>query len=190
METKYFLASHFKLKDMGKLRYFLGIEVARSKQGIVLCQRKYALEVLEDAGFLGAKPSRFLIDQNLVLMQGEGVVLKDASQYRRLVGRLIYLTVTRPDLVYVIHILSQFMDNPRQPHLDAAYKVLRYVKQTPGQGILLPSTGQLEIKAYCDADWARCKDTRRSTTGYCIFLGNAPISWKTKKQGTVSRSSA
>ncbi|XP_024164040.2 uncharacterized mitochondrial protein AtMg00810-like [Rosa chinensis] len=190
METKHFLASHFKLKDMGQLRYFLGIEVARSKQGIVLCQRKYALEVLEDAGFLGAKPSRFPIDQNLVLTQGEGVVLKDASQYRRLVGRLIYLTVKRPDLVYAVHILSQFMDNPRQPHLDAAYKVLRYVKQTPGQGILLPFTGQLEIKSYCDVDWARCKDTRRSTTGYCIFFGNAPISWKTKKQGTVSRSSA
>ena len=190
IETKQFLASHFKLKDMGQLRYFLGIEVARSKQGIVLCQRKYALEVLEDAGFLGAKPSRFPVEQSLTLTRGDGAELKDASQYRRLVGRLIYLTITRPDLVYAVHILSQFMDTPRQPHLDAAYKVLRYVKQTPGQGIFLPSTGQLELTAYCDADWARCKDTRRSTTGYCIFFGNAPISWKTKKQGTVSRSSA
>ncbi|XP_004293223.1 PREDICTED: uncharacterized mitochondrial protein AtMg00810-like [Fragaria vesca subsp. vesca] len=137
---------------MGQLRYFLGIEVARSKQGIVLCQRKYALEVLEDAGFLGAKPSQFPVEQNLVLTQEDGDVLKDASQYRRMVGRLIYLTITRPDLVYAMHILSQFMGKPRQPHLDAAYKVLRYVKQTPGQGILLPSTGQLELKVYCDAD--------------------------------------
>lgn len=121
--------------------------MARSKQGIVLSQRKYALEVLEDAGFLGAKPSRFPIDHNLVLWQGEGALLKDVSQYRRLVGRLIYLIITRPDFVYVVHILSQFMDKPCQPHLDAAYRVLRYLKQTPGQGILLPSTGQLEIKA-------------------------------------------
>ncbi|XP_004293245.1 PREDICTED: uncharacterized mitochondrial protein AtMg00810-like [Fragaria vesca subsp. vesca] len=190
MGTKQFLASHFKLKDMGQLRYFIGIEVARSKQGIVMCQRKYALEVLEDAGFMGAKPPQFPVEQNLVLTQGDGDLLKDASQYRRMVGRLIYLTITRPDLVYDVHILSQFMGKPRQPHLDAAYKVLRSVKQTSGQGILLPSTGQLELKAYCDADWARCKDTMRSTTGYCIFLGNAPISWKTKKQGTMSHSSA
>lgn len=112
IETKQFLASHFKLKDIGQLRYFLGIEVARSKQGIVLCQRKYALEVLEDAGFLGAKPSRFPVEQNLTLTQGDGAELKDASQYRRFVGRLIYLTFTRPDLVYVVHILSQFMDTP------------------------------------------------------------------------------
>lgn len=141
METKTFLASRFKLKDMGQLRYFLGIEVTRLKHGIALCQRKYALEVLEDVGFLSAKPSKFSVDQNLVLTQGEGVELKDAAQYRRLVEKLIYLTIMRPDLVYAVHILSQFMDRPRQPHLDATYKVLRYVKQTPGQRILLPSTG-------------------------------------------------
>ncbi|KAM2063841.1 hypothetical protein PS1_027402 [Malus domestica] len=190
MRTKSFLSSHFKLKDMGQLKYFLGLEVARSKHGIALSQRKYALEILEDTGFLGAKPSRFPVDQNITLTQEGGRLLEDASQYRRLVGRLIYLTITRPDLVYAVHKLSQFMDKPRQPHLDAAHKVLRYLKQTPGQGIFLPSKGSLKLRAYCDADWARCKDTRRSITGYCIFLGHAPISWKTKKQSTVSRSSA
>jgi hypothetical protein len=180
-KTKCFLSSHFKLKDMGQLKYFLGIEVARSKHEISLCQRKYALEILKDTGFLGAKPSRFPAEQNVTLTQEDEDLLKDASQYRRLVGRLIYLTIIRPDLAYAVHILSQFMDKPRQPHLEAAHKVLRYIKQAPGQGILLPSKGSLELRAYCDADWARCKDTRRSTTGYCFFLGHAPISWKTKK---------
>ena len=188
--TKTFLSNRFKLKDLGQLKYFLGIEVARSKNGIALCQRKYALEILEDTGFLAAKSSLFPVDQNLSLTQGDGELLTDPSQYRRLVGRLIYLTITRPDLVYAVHILSQFMDKPREPHLSAAHQVLRYIKRTPGQGIFLPSTGNIELTAYCDADWARCKDTRRSITGYCVMLGNAPVSWKTKKQTTVSRSSA
>lgn len=189
-ETKQFLSQCFKLKDLGQLKYFLGIEVARSKRGITLCQRKYALEILDDAGFLGVKPSRFPVDQNLSLTQIEGKVLNDPSSYRRLVGRLIYLTITRPDLAYAVHMLSQFMEKPRQPYLEAAHKVLKYIKQAPGQGIFLPSMGSLQLQAFCDADWARCRDTRRSITGYCVLLGQAPISWKTKKQTTISRSSA
>ena len=82
------------------------------------------------------------------------------------------------------------MDKPRAPHLEAAHRVLRYIKGTPGQGIMLPASGELQVTAYCDADWARCLDTRRSTTGFCVFLGGAPVSWRTKKQQTVSRSSA
>ncbi|KAL6205555.1 hypothetical protein ACLB2K_022813 [Fragaria x ananassa] len=95
--TKTFLSNRFKLKDLGRLKYFLGIEVAHSKNGIALCQRKYALEILEDTGFLTAKPSLFPVDHNLSLTQGDGELLTDPSQYRRLVGMLIYLTITRPE---------------------------------------------------------------------------------------------
>ena len=105
-------------------------------------------------------------------------------------GRLIYLSVTRPDLAYSVHILSQFMQAPRIDHWDAALRVVCYLKGTPGQGILLRADSDLTLQGWCDSDWAACPITRRSLTGWLVFLGQSPVSWKTKKQHTVSRSSA
>lgn len=108
---------------------------------------------------LGAKPSSFPMEQQHRLSTDSGPPINNPSEYRCLVGRLIYLTITRPDITYSVHILSQFMQDPRKDHWDAAMRVLRYLKSHPGQGVLLSSTSDLRLQAYCDSDWASSHDT-------------------------------
>ncbi|KAF5776249.1 putative RNA-directed DNA polymerase [Helianthus annuus] len=189
-ETKQYLDNKFSIKNLGPLKYFLGIEVARTVDGLVLSQRKYTLDLLEDTGMLGCRPSPFPMEQGLKLDNCQESPKVDAQQYRRLIGRLLYLQATRPDIAYSVNLLSQFVSDPREDHLFAAHRILRYLKSSPGQGVFLPKHGGLHLSAFCDADWLGCQLTRRSRTGYLLLLGGAPISWKTKKQSVVSRSSA
>ncbi|KAI3766949.1 hypothetical protein L2E82_17029 [Cichorium intybus] len=188
--TKKYLDEKFSIKDLGTLKYFLGIEVTRTRDGLVLNQRKYVLDILNDCGLQGCRPCTFPMEQNLKLDKDNEDPKVDASQYRRLVGRLLYLQATRPDIAYSVNVLSQFVADPRQTHMDAVTRVLRYLKATPGQGILLPYNGGTNLVTYCDSDWMGCPFTRRSRTGYLLLLGGAPISWRSKKQSVVSRSSA
>ncbi|KAL4310065.1 hypothetical protein GQ457_01G025390 [Hibiscus cannabinus] len=188
-EVQTFLQSHFKLKDLGNLKYFLGFEVARNKSGISLSQRQYALQLLEDTGSLAKKPVQTPIASPHKLSKDQGQLLADPQLYRRLIGRLLYLTHTRPDITYDANLLSQFVSSPRTPHLQAIYHLLSYVKSSPGLGLFFSSTTKLQLTAFVDSDYNSCLDTRLSTTGYCTFLGETLISWKSKKQHTVSRSS-
>ncbi|GAA0156306.1 transmembrane signal receptor [Lithospermum erythrorhizon] len=107
----------------------------------------------------------------------------------RFVGRLLYLDFTRPDITYSVHLLSQFLQKPTQSHFAAALHVVRYLKKTSGHGLFYSASADLALTSFCDSDWAKCPLTSRSITGYCVFLGGCLISWKSKKQQTVSRSS-
>lgn len=187
---KTYLNKCFHMKDLGKLKYFLGIEVARGKDGFYLSQRKYALDIIAEAGKLACKPSTVPVEVNHQLASATGPELQNPAQYRRLVGRFIYLTHTRPDLTYIVHILSQFMQTPLVAHWKAALRVVSYLKGTPDQGIFLRSDSDLSLTVYCDSDYGACPRTRRSLSAYICYLGDSPISWKTKKQDTVSCSSA
>lgn len=189
-QFKKYLQSCFQIKDLGALHYFLGLEVMRTADGIHLCQGKYTRDIITEAGLKDAKHVETPIPQHHGLSNEDGELLDDAPAYRRLVGRLLYLTLTRPDLTYAVHLLSQFMQKPRKPHMEMAKRVVRYLAKAPDQGILYPTNNSLVLKAYGDADWGTCPTSRRSVTGFVTFLGVAPLTWRSKKQPTVSLSSA
>lgn len=190
LSIKQLLAKEFKIKDLGQLRYFLGLEVARAQAGISVSQRKYTLELLEEFGFLGCKPLATPMELGLKLNQEIGDLLPDPSYYRKLIGKLVYLTFTRPDICFAVNKLSQYVNAPRQPHLNAAHWILRYLKNDPGQGVFYSANSTLTLRGFADADWSNCPETSRSISGYCVFLGDSLISWKSKKHDIVSRSSA
>ena len=130
------LTKEFEIKELGRLKYFLRIEVAHSKQGIFIFQQKYVIDLLREIGKLACKPTCTPIDPNHKLRETEEDTMVDREMYQRLLGRLIYLSHTRPDITYVVSVISQFMHNPKEVHLQAANRVLQYLKGSPGKGIL------------------------------------------------------
>ena len=183
------LHSEFATKDLGSLSYFLGLEASPTPDGLFISQLKYARDILTRAQLLDSKPvhTPMVVSQHLTVA---GSPFSNPTLYRSLVGALQYLTITGPDIAHAVNSVSQFLHAPTIDHFLAVKRILRYVKGTLHFGLTFrPSTIPSALVAYSDADWAGCPDTRRSTSGYSIYLGNNLVSWSAKKQPTVSRSS-
>ncbi|XP_015164530.1 uncharacterized mitochondrial protein AtMg00810-like [Solanum tuberosum] len=175
-KTRNDLKLKFKIKDLGELKFFLGIEFARSKEGYVMNQLKYALELIFEMGLSGAKPVYTPLDPNVRLTsieydthtQGSEAVITDKPLEN--IGRV--------DISFAVQVLSQFMPAPNESHMEATLRVVKYIKASPGLGLFMPAQSSELLTTYCDSDWATCLQTRRPVTGYLVKFGDALISWK------------
>jgi histone deacetylase 1/2 len=185
------LNTHFAIKDLGDLHYFLGIEVKKVQNGIALTQEKYALDLLERVGMSSCKPSPTPLSasEKLSAHEGDALSLDDSTRYRSVVGALQYLTLTRPDISFSVNKVCQYLHSPTTIHWTAVKRILRYLKNTITTGLTFTKSISTLISAFSDADWAGCIDDRRSTGGFAVFFGSNLISWSARKQPTVSRSS-
>ncbi|GLT91294.1 hypothetical protein SLE2022_091880 [Rubroshorea leprosula] len=184
------LKREFLMTDLGQLNYFLGISVSFNSDGLFLSQSKYTHELLERSGMLDCKPVVTPMAPKAKLFSTDGPAYSDPAFYRSIVGALQYLTFTRPDIAFAVGQVCQHMHAPTHNHFTVVKRILRYLKGTLNYGLQLFRNSSLSLHMFTDADWAGCVDTRRSISGYCLFLGNSLISWSSKKQNTVARSSA
>jgi histone deacetylase 1/2 len=182
------LAHRFSIKDLGQLSCFLGVEVVHNQHGILLSQRRYILDILARTHMADAKPVFTPIPTSPPLLKS-GTALPDPSEYRTIVGSLQYLLITRPDLAFAVNKLSQYMHTPTTDHWSFVKRLLRYLCGTINDGLQIHRRSPLNLHAYSNADWAGNKDDFSSTSAYVIYLGRNPISWSSKKQKTIARSS-
>lgn len=188
------LQTQFALKHLGKPSYFLGIEVKYLSNGsLMLSQSKYIADLLERASMTGCSSISTPMMSNVKLTRHGTDSLADPTQYRSIVGALQYITLTRPDIAFSVNKVCQFLSAPLESHWRAVKRILRYLNGTSHFGLhLQPSSPDLpfSVRVYSDSDWASDVDDRRSTSGACLFFGPNLVSWNSKKQTLVARSSA
>nr|KAJ0217261.1 hypothetical protein LSAT_V11C300125130 [Lactuca sativa] len=184
------LSKEFAMSDLGPLHHFLGIQVKHQNGGLFLTQEQYVDDILHRANMQQCKPCDTPIDTNSKLSTTSGNLMQDTTLYRSLTGALQYLTFTRPDIAYAVQQVCLFMHAPLDPHFNFLKRILRYLQGTHHYGLHISPSKSTKLTAYSDADWGGCPDSRRSTSGYCVFLGDNLISWSSKRQPTISRSSA
>ncbi|XP_035834863.1 uncharacterized mitochondrial protein AtMg00810-like [Helianthus annuus] len=184
------LAKEFAMKDLGPLSFFLGISVKHHKDTMFLSQQAYAQEIIERVSMSSCNHVHTPVDTHAKLSASVGANFHDPTLYRSLAGALQYLTFTRPDISYAVQQICIHMHAPKSDHWNALKRIIRYIQGTTSFGLTLGPSPTPQLTAYTDADWAGCPNTRRSTSLYCVYYGDKLISWSSKRQATISRSSA
>jgi hypothetical protein len=161
----------FGLKDLGDLHYFLGIEVTKIQDGIMLSQNKYAMDILQRAGMMNCKPTNtpLFVSEKLSVDAGDVLGPEDATKYRSIVGGLEYLTLTHPDLVFSVNKVCQYLHSSTTLHLTTVKRILRYVRGTTDMGLRIVKSPSMLMSGFSDADWTRCLDDRRSIGGFAVL---------------------
>ncbi|KZV39334.1 retrovirus-related Pol polyprotein from transposon TNT 1-94 [Dorcoceras hygrometricum] len=188
IEFKTSMMQTFDMTDLGKMKYFLGIEVLQKPEGIFLCQRKYATDVLKKFAMYESKPVKIPIVPGFKIHKDEDGTAVADTYYKQMVGSLIYLTATRPDIMFNVSLISRYMSRPTELHLQAAKRIFRYLKGTTGCEIFYKKGGDEDLFAFTDSDYAGDEADSRSTSGYVFLLSSGAVSWMSKKQPIVTLS--
>ncbi|CAL8994678.1 unnamed protein product, partial [Prunus brigantina] len=182
------MMQHYEMTDLGLLHYFLGMGVVQTDKHIFIHQKKYAMKLLEKFGMRDCKSVAIPLVVNEKLCKEDGSEAANESEFRQIVGSLLYLTATRPDVMFASSLLARFMHNPTKKHMGTAKRVLRYVQGTLDFGIEFAKGKTATLIGYCDSDWAGSEDDMRCTSGYAFTLGSCMFSWASIKQSTVALS--
>ncbi|KAK8674769.1 hypothetical protein V6N13_032872 [Hibiscus sabdariffa] len=182
------MQGEFEMSMMGELSFFLGLQIKQSKDGIFINQAKYIKEKLKKFGMENMKPQATPMSSSIKLDKDEEGKCVDSKLYRSMIGSLLYLTASRPDIMFSVCLCARFQANPKESHLKAVKRIFRYLLDTPSLGLWYPRDSTFDLHAYSDADYGGFKIDRKSTSGTCQFLGNMLISWFSKKQNSVALS--
>lgn len=182
------MEDEFEMSMMGELTFFLGLQVKQKENGIFLSQVKYAKELIKKFDLTESKSMPTPMSSTLKLdkdVEGQSV---DIKKYRGMIGSLLYLTASRPDIMFAVCLCARFQSDPKESHLKAVKRIIRYIKGTITLGLFYPKDNSFTLTAYCDADFGGCKTDRKSTSGTCFLLGSSLVAWSCKKQNSIALS--
>jgi len=187
-EFKQKMMQFFEMTDLGLISFFLGMEIKQSKEEKFICQKKYVKEILKKFHMENCKPTTSPMNQKDKFSKEDGTARVDEEKFRSLIGYLLYLTATGPDILYARSLLSRFMHSPSEMHMRAAKIIMRYIKGTYNFGVKILKCQELRLHGFYDSDWGGFIDDMKSTFGFCFNLGSIIFSWSSKKQDIVEQS--